>query len=117
DVLLRFGPDQLLPPRLLHLTRVERPSVEALQVGGVQAHWRTLRPPRRGGPGLAVSGQRWAQFRVRGVVLFGPLQVLRGVHGDPQALVAEGEQLPFLGKFWERRLLVVAALRQSLERL
>src|SRR6266516_3766439 len=66
---------------------------------------------------LAVSGESRAQLRVCRVVLLGALQVFRGVHRDPQALVPEGEQLAFLRELGEGRLLVVAALRQSLERL
>ena len=46
-----------------------------------------------------------------------PLQVLRGVDGDPETLVPEAEELPLLGKVGERRLLVVAALGHPLERL
>ena len=54
---------------------------------------------------------------MRRVVLLGALKVLRRVHGDPEALVPEGEELPLVGQLRERRLLVVAALRQPLERL
>ena len=50
-------------------------------------------------------------------MLLGALEVLWSVHRDPQALVPEGEQLAFLGELGEGRLLVVAALRQPLERL
>jgi hypothetical protein len=45
-----------------------------------------------------------------------PLQVFRGVHRDPEALVAEGVELSLVGELGERRLLVVAALGQPLER-
>ena len=54
---------------------------------------------------------------MRAVMRFGSRKVLGRVDRDPHPLVAEGEQLPFAGELRERRLLVVASLRQTLERL
>src|SRR5207245_75711 len=51
------------------------------------------------------------------VVLLGALKILRRVHRDPDALVAEAVQLSLRSERGERRLLVVAALRQTRERL
>ena len=44
-------------------------------------------------------------------------QVLRRVHGQPDALVAVAAQLALGGELGKRALLVVALLRQPLERL
>src|SRR5712691_13244694 len=42
-------------------------------------------------------------------------ELLRSVHGDPEARVATGEELPFRCELGEGRLLVIAALRQPLD--
>src|SRR5207244_13430566 len=64
----------------------------------------------------ATASQRRSKLGMCGVVLLRPLQVLRRVDGDPEALVPEGEELPLLCKLRERRLLVIAALRHAGER-
>jgi hypothetical protein len=43
DVFVGLGPDELVAPRLLDLARLERPGVEALEIGRVDAHPPTLR--------------------------------------------------------------------------
>src|SRR6266508_3089092 len=53
---------------------------------------------------------------MRVIALFRAHQVLRLVDGDPEPLVAEGVELSLLRQLGERRLLVVAPLRQPLER-
>jgi hypothetical protein len=49
--------------------------------------------------------------------LRGAPQVLRRVHGEPDALVAVRVQPPLACELRERRLLVVALLRQQRERV
>src|SRR5262249_20102970 len=74
--------------------------------------------PLRGRNALrSIPGKRRPKLRVLRVVLLGALEILRRVHRDPQALVAEAVQLPLVCELRERRLLVIAALRQALERL
>src|SRR5436190_23741518 len=50
-------------------------------------------------------------------VLLGTAQVFGSVDRQPEALVAEGAELPFRGELGERCRLVVAALREARERL
>src|SRR5262249_28330628 len=66
---------------------------------------------------LAIAGERRPQLGMGVVVLLRALEVFRGVHRDPDALVAEGVELPLRCQLGECRLLVVAALGQPLERL
>src|SRR5438034_431319 len=54
---------------------------------------------------------------MRADVLLGLSQVLGGVDRQPESLVAEGAELPFRGELGERCRLVVAALRETSERL
>src|SRR5207302_10313864 len=76
------------------------------------------RTPNDSTPGLrAIPGERGLQLRVLGVVLLGALQILGRVHGDPESLVAKAVELSLVGELGECRLLVVAALGQSRQRL
>src|SRR5438876_1323415 len=54
---------------------------------------------------------------MRADVLLGTAQVFGGVDRQPETLVAEGAELPFRGELGERCRLVVAALRETSERL
>src|SRR5436190_15880579 len=54
---------------------------------------------------------------MRADVLLGTAQVLGGVDSQPESLVAEGAKLPFRGELGERCRLVVAALRETSERV
>src|SRR5258705_14021095 len=55
--------------------------------------------------------------RICGEVLLGETQVLRCVHRQPDALVPQGPQAALAGELGKDRRLVVAALREALERL
>src|SRR6476646_478737 len=54
---------------------------------------------------------------MRADVLLGKAQVFRGVDRQPQSLVAKGAELPFRCELGKRCRLVVAALRETSERV
>src|SRR4029079_2641013 len=58
-----------------------------------------------------------APLRMLGHVGLGAAEILRRVHGQPDARVTEPTELALGGELRERALLVVALLRQAVERL